>query len=299
MDPNAKKILNEFLEHLKFFKNYSENTIEAYSRDISQWLSFCQQQEIVWNDFDASEIYSFLTNSFEKLSRRSQARKIAALKQFYKYCERENFCKKNPLKNVSPPKVVRGLPHPLRETQVETLLEDDSGQKMEIQIRDKALWELVYSAGVRISEALSLKVSDVFFHGHVVEELKVRGKGNKERIVFLGPPAREAILSYLQIRHGNPQEKLFLNMKGTPLSRRGANYILKERLKRLNLSPEHSPHSLRHSFATDMLNTGADIRIVQEMLGHASVSTTQNYTKVAKERVRQTFWNCHPHSKKK
>jgi site-specific recombinase XerD len=165
----------------------------------------------------------------------------------------------------------------------------------------------MYSSGMRVSEVLNLRMSDVFtFDGDFCETIKVLGKGRKERIVFLGEKSLSALEQYLSVRNEvlankniSIEDQVFLNYAGGALTRKGAGYILKRRKMFLGEEGNISPHALRHSFATDLLNSGADIRLVQEMLGHSSVSTTQNYTKVAKEKLRNTFWQCHPHAKKK
>lgn len=169
-------------------------------------------------------------------------------------------------------------------------------------VRDKALWETIYSSGMRISEALSLRL-ELFSPEHIPDEIKVRGKGGKDRVVYLGAASRQALAEYLPFRADvlyrvkKTTTALFINFKGTPLTRRGAYYLIKKRVEALGLDHRITPHSLRHSFATDLLNAGADIRHVQEMLGHASVSTTQNYTLVAKERLFDVYRKAHPHGR--
>ena len=193
-----------------------------------------------------------------------------------------------------------------------SLLEDSLDEKSKTtsytQARDVALWETMYSSGLRISEILSLRPRDILESAsdegiQIRDSVSVMGKGGKTRVVFIGGKAQDALKKYLVFR-GELQkqaktEALFLNARGGALTRRGANYILKKRLLRLNLPHNYSSHSLRHSFATDLLNHGADLRHIQEMLGHASISTTQHYTHVAVEKLKSVFWKAHPHARKR
>lgn len=294
------ELLDRFLDETASLRRLSPNTVEAYGNDLAQWNEFLSQDGLDWKNVTQTEVYDFLSFEWKEknTTRSTQARKLAALKQFYRFATREGEMEKNPLESIFSPKVKKPLPHPLRPGEMETLLEGDTGQSAFLQARDKALCELMYSTGLRVSELLSLKCDDIMTAGSVATELKVTGKGKKDRFVFIGEAAKTAIEEYLQLRASYKHTALFLNGRGGPLTRRGVNYILKKRSALLDLSSEHSAHSLRHSFATDMLNMGADIRTVQEMLGHASISTTQNYTRVAKDRIRDTFRRCHPHSRK-
>ena len=303
-------------------KSMSKNTIEAYANDLNQWHQFHLENNYSLENCLSpvkTQIITFLkkfdggkdllkNEGGEQWKKSTRARKVAVLKQFYKFLLKENIIEVDVLKKFRTPKFSRKNPHPLRPIEMSKFLEDDSGQSSAIQIRDIALWELVYSCGLRISEVLSLQVSDVLklntTNSIINESVKVTGKGKKDRFVFIGREARVALEKYLLQRKQkeqilNNEDSLICNLQGVSLTRRGAYYILKRRSKELGLEIKFSPHSLRHSFATDMLNEGADIRMVQEMLGHTSISTTQNYTKVARARLIEVFRNSHPHAKKK
>jgi len=330
MSEAYQNVVNSFTQYLELDRVYSINTIQAYRQDLLQWGSFLVKHNSHWSSVDQKTVNSFLSylHKIQGSSRNTQARKIASIKSFYSYCERKNYLEANPMRKVRPPKYQRSLPKPLRPVEMEKILEDDSGQKTWIQLRDKAILEFMYSSGVRISELLPLNIENVVDHtGEIADRVRIRGKGGKERIVFLGNLAIESLQNYLcaersasgklpvfkadktpdipdnnlNIRFNNNKlvTPLFVNFHGRRLTRRGVNYILKNRKVLITEDRKISPHTLRHSFATDMINSGADIRVVQEMMGHSSVSTTQNYTYVAKERIRNTFWNCHPHAKKK
>lgn len=298
--------LAAFLTYLEVEKNAAENTRAAYARDLAQWLTFQEREGIADKDLTGDDIYAFLgtlRTREQALERRSQARKLSAIKSYYHFLEKRALLKKNPARLLKAARYKRLLPRPLRPLELEKLLDDNTGDEAKFTgIRDKALWETVYSSGMRISEALSL-TTEMFSAEHVPDEIKVRGKGGKDRVVYLGSAARQAILEYLPhradalYRMRKSASALFLNFKGTPLTRRGAYYLIKKRVQTLGLDHRITPHSLRHSFATDLLNEGADIRHVQEMLGHASVSTTQNYTQVAKERLFDIYRKAHPHGK--
>ena len=296
--------VTEFLEFLEVQKGASENTIDAYSTDLRQWCHFVEKEMIEWENSDQKDLFGFIIWLQEQtgISRRTQARKISAVKALYQYLERTDQIEKNLIRKTRAPRYKRGLPKPIRPIELEELLEGETEQKKKIQVRDQALMELLYSSGMRISEALSLRVSDLCDEsGGVHSECRVIGKGKKERIVFIGSRAKEVLKQYIAVYRSKLHNEgpLFLNYNGRPLTRQGAVYILKQRRISRNIDQNVTPHSFRHSFATDMLNEGADIRMVQEMLGHTSVSTTQNYTRVALDRLKNTFWTAHPHAKKR
>ena len=248
----------------------------------------------------------------------SQARATSVLKSFYRFCEMQKIIEENPFKGLRAPRYKKGLPKPIKAVELEILLEGTSDERSKtssyIETRDIALWEAMYSSGLRISEILSLEPEHIIESGigsenfQIKDSIRVLGKGNKNRVVFIGSKAKAALKKYLILRYRLQRcqkqsqgrvNALFLNTKGGALTRRGANYILKKRLQRLELPRNYSSHSLRHSFATDLLNSGADLRHIQEMLGHSSISTTQNYTHVAIEKLQDIFWKAHPHAKKK
>ncbi len=294
----------EFTEFLDSEQNAAANTRAAYARDLEQWFSFLEREGLEFGDISGEDVYAFIGSlkAREKsLERRTQARKLSAIKSYFRFLERRKLIESNPARSLKAARYKRLLPRPLRPLELEALLDDGMDETF-TRLRDKALWETIYSSGMRVSEALTLDVTR-FSIDHVPDELTVMGKGSKARVVYLGAAARQAILEYLPLRQdlvyrmSKTTNALFLNFKGTALTRRGAHYLIKKRVISLGLDQRISPHSLRHSFATDLLNAGADIRHVQEMLGHASVSTTQNYTQVAKERLFDVYRKAHPHGR--
>lgn len=294
----------DFTEFLESEQNAATNTREAYARDVEQWINFLDREGLEFKDISGEDVYAFIGNLKVReklLERRTQARKLSAIKAFFRFLERRKVIESNPARSLKAARYKRLLPRPLRPLELEALL-DDGVDDTFTRLRDKALWEVIYSSGMRVSEALTLDISR-FTIDHVPDEITVMGKGSKARVVYLGAAAREAIQEYLPMRHdlvyrmAKSTTALFLNFKGTALTRRGAHYLIKKRVHALGLDQRISVHSLRHSFATDLLNAGADIRHVQEMLGHASVSTTQNYTQVAKERLFDVYRKAHPHGR--
>lgn len=301
-------LADRFFQYLISNKGLSTNTSEAYARDLSHWLDFLQQEEISWKNFSHEHVtdYMIFLGKEKQLSKSSMARNLSALKSFYRFLETTDEVETNPLKHSRAPKYQKRLPRPVRAVEMERFLEDSANSPEHLEARDMALWEMMYSCGTRISEILALNVADVFDFSQtpitVFDSIKVTGKGSRQRMVFIGKFAATALLHYHELRNIFPNKRdsaLFLNKNGSRLTRRGAAFILQNRRKRLQLTQEFTPHSLRHSFATDMLNLGADIRHVQSMLGHSSVSTTQNYTYVAKERLQDVMRKSHPHAKKK
>lgn len=302
-----RRHLAGFLNYLEAERNAAVNTREAYARDLAQWFDFLEREAIADTDVTGEDVYAFLgtLKIREKgLERRSQARKLSAIKSFYAFLFKRGHADKNPTRRLKAARYKRLLPRPLRPVELEKLLEDNIGDAEKFaHIRDRALWETLYSSGMRISEALSLDLTFISTE-HIPDEIKVRGKGGKDRVVYIGAAARQALIEYLphradilyRLKKSTPS--LFINFKGTSLTRRGAYYLIKKRVAALELDHRITPHSLRHSFATDLLNGGANIRHVQEMLGHASVSTTQNYTQVAKERLFDIYRKAHPHGKR-
>jgi len=303
-DEQLKRHLGSYLDYLSHQKAASPNTVDSYRRDLQGWVRFVQVEQIDWQLADQKNLYGFIIDLQEKrgVGRRTQARKVSSVKSFYLYLEKQGIIEQNLLKKVRAPKYTRGLPRPIRPLELERVLEVRTEQKSWIQKRDSAFMELLYSSGLRVSEALSVRYGDLCDqNGGFRGEFRVIGKGNKERVCFIGKHAIDALNSYREAttKPWKPEDQFFLNYNGKPLTRQGAVYILKQRGRHGGLEMSITPHMFRHTFATDLLNEGADIRVVQEMLGHASVSTTQNYTRVALDRLRNTFWTAHPHAKKR
>ncbi len=277
-------------------KNFSTQTIRAYQVALEEFSSFCQQRCIPKEKaFTPVNLRNFLAAlQLKNPARNTVLRKIATLRSFATYLMRQGLLDKNPFKLLPAPKRQRLLPKFLSVPETDRLL-DTAAQSKHFAARNTALFELMYSSGLRRSEVTNLKIKDVdFFNGLV----KVFGKGRKERLVPVTHVALEALKIYLACRR-NPQpgESLFLNKNGKPLTGDGLAYIFKNTAIASHLARRVTPHSLRHSFATHLLGNGCDLRSLQEMLGHKSLSTTQVYTHVSLEQLRQVYNQAHPKSK--
>ncbi|HMS33950.1 MAG TPA: site-specific tyrosine recombinase XerD [Ignavibacteria bacterium] len=293
-----------FTDYLRVEKSLSENTISAYSSDLDKFFKFAEDEEHVTLIRDVTEetvihflnyISGSLNKSQQKFSGKSISRFISSLKSFFKFLEAENITVINPLENIESPRSPRLLPEVLSVEEIDKLLSvQDLGNKLEL--RDKALLETLYASGLRVSEAISLKISDIYFEEGF---LKVLGKGSKERIVPVGNTALKFITKYINesrmlLRKKLSHDYLFLNFRGSRLSRMGILDIIKKHCIRAGIKKSAHPHTLRHSFATHLLQGGADIRIIQEMLGHADISTTQIYTHIDKEYLIEVHKSFHP-----
>jgi integrase/recombinase XerC len=296
---NSKIALKLFIEYLQIEKNYSQYTIVCYQRDVEQFFEFMNEQgihhlhEVTYND-----VRLYLTKLYEqKQSSRSISRKISSLRSFYKFLLREKKVKENPFALAALPKKEQKIPNFLYEQELESLFYVNDVNTA-IGQRNQALLELLYATGVRVSECCHIQLSDIDFS---VSTILIHGKGNKQRYVPFGRFAKEALERY--IHHGRREllqkaktahAYLFVNARGNPLTPRGVRYILDEIVKKAALTQNISPHVLRHTFATHLLNEGADMRTVQELLGHAHLSSTQVYTHVTKDRLRHIYLHTHP-----
>ena len=286
---------NAFLQYLQVEKNASWHTLHSYRNDIRQFFEFVP---VVYDSVDVLDIRRYLATARDGLAKRSITRKLSALRAFYKYLVRENIITSNPFVAIRSPKLDKKLPNFLGETQMVQLL-DLPDKSDVIGMRDSAILELLYSSGLRVSELTDLRVSAISG-----DELLVLGKGGKERIVPVNRTALTAIRLY--IRQGRPHiiansaiapsvhNYLFVNTRGEKIDRRSVRAMLDKYTSRLAIEHNISPHTIRHSFATHLLNHGADLRVVQELLGHASLSTTQIYTHVTTERLLSTYAALHP-----
>jgi integrase/recombinase XerD len=287
--------LPEFLEYLAVEKRLSSNTIEAYGRDIGKFFLFLGHRKIPWKDAREGDLIRFLQDQSEAgLSPRSRARLISALKSFYRYMSLEGRVTKNPTLPLSSPKAWLALPKFMTVAEVKRLLRqpdpnDDRG------LRDLAMLEMMYAAGLRVSELIRLRLEDVRLKDNFV---LCRGKGGKERIVPIGGAAVEAVRRYLSSSRPKllkkSAEALFLTRRGESFTRQGFWKMLKKHALRAGLAANISPHVLRHSFATHLLERGADLRSVQLMLGHSQITTTEIYTHVSRERLRRVYDQYHP-----
>ena len=295
--------MQTYLKSLSNERNYSPHTISNYQRDLKQFLSFLVLKKISnLHDFSQSLARQFLIYLEEKkYSRRSLARKIATCRSFFKYLVSENVVLHNPWGLISTPKLPRRLPNFLYLEEVVKLLNAIPENTTEGK-RDKAILEVLYGGGIRVSELVQLNLPDIDVHEG---EVRVMGKGSKERIVLIGSHAKNALEIYLReirpalLKKGNKDDKnvIFLNRTGTRLTTRSIERMLVNYAKKAGIDKKVTPHTLRHSFATHLLAGGADLRIVQELLGHASLSTTQVYTHITKERLKKIYDTHHPRAK--
>ena len=331
-------LIDEFLNYLKFERHFSPHTAKCYAADLAQFCAFLKgdtaaatgrqnftrptprlvvggsssdaaspatavvsessvQQKI--RDVDTEKIKSFLAFlGTQSYSKSTVARKLATLRSFYKFCLRRGYVSTHPLATIRTPKQEKRLPKFLEMDQITKLLSTPDDNTL-LGSRDRAMLELLFSTGVRVSELVDLNFTDTDFEGQTV---RVRGKGKKQRTAPMGPTAIASIQKYLQLRRADArsasfdQNALFVNKHGQRLSTRSVRRKLDKYLAEAGLDPSISPHTLRHSFATHMLNNGADLRSVQELLGHQSLSTTQVYTHLTTPRLKAVYDDAHPRS---
>ena len=301
-----KEDISSFLNYLTVEKGFSDNTVAAYRNDLSGLASFAEEaaskQGLVpsWNSFGRQDMLSYLLHLNERsYVPTTRARKVAAARSFFKFLVAEGIIKENPTQNVKSPIVGRSLPKPISVSQVRALLEQPTKRSTPDAKRDAAMLQLLYAGGMRVSELVSLNLKDV---NTEVGDVRCLGKGHKERLIPIHRQAASAIEEYVKEARPhlvrNDQEKaLFVNRRGERLTRQGFWQILKEYAKAAGLGSSVTPHTLRHSFATHMLSGGADLRAVQELLGHANISTTQVYTHLTTEHIRRSYERSHPRAK--
>lgn len=307
--------IDQFMSYLRNEKNSSEKTLEAYGRDLGQFCRFLcgdagpgvreryevraavEHDDVSVVSICGDDITAFIEYSYDcGLKRSSIERRIAALRSFFNFLFNKSYIQKNPALKIGYPKKESRLPRFLHNNQVEAVL--DFELKSFIDHRDRAVLETFYSTGARVSELCSADVADLDFDSN---RLKVLGKGAEERIVFLTEGTGASLRKYLAERRNkfkSVSDPLFVNNRGGRITERGVYDIVAKRARAAGMLDRVSPHTLRHSFATELLDRGADIRAVQEMLGHKNLSTTQIYTHTTKERLRKVFETYHPHGKK-
>ncbi|MGD8897993.1 MAG: tyrosine recombinase XerC [Acidobacteriota bacterium] len=284
-----------FLRHLERERNASPHTIRAYGEDLQQFSAYLKRvlgRQPRPEDADHVLIRGFLADLHKRgLKKTSSARKLAGLRTFFRYLCREGRLDRNPARALLSPRLEKRIPSPLEEAQVEALL-DVTGDDP-VSLRTRAILELLYATGIRCAELVGLDVGEVDLEARMV---RVLGKGRKERIVLFGTRAREALRAWLRARKGlRPKtEAVFINLRGGRLSDRSVRALLSRRVRQVALSRRCSPHTLRHSFATHLLARGADLRAIQELLGHASLSTTQRYTHVDTRQLLEVYKKTHP-----
>lgn len=295
-----KEEIDSFLNYLTVEKGFSGNTIAAYRNDLHQMADYVQQKVKTWANFDRQGMLSYMLSLKERnYAPTTVARKVAAARSFFAFLVAERIIKTDPTENMSSPSVGKALPKPITISQVRRLLEQPAKLNTMEARRDSVMLQLLYASGMRISEMVSLNLGDVDVSGGFV---RCFGKGHKERIVPIHEQAAQAVKEYVeevrpQLARGRDEAALFLNARGERLTRQGFWQKLKEYARAAELGSKVSPHTLRHSFATHMLSGGADLRAVQELLGHANISTTQIYTHLTTEHIRRTYEKAHPRAK--
>ncbi|MCS7004789.1 MAG: site-specific tyrosine recombinase XerD [Cytophagales bacterium] len=299
---NWEKSLEEFAIYLKLERAYAQNTLQAYCTDIQKLISFCQKEHILSPALLTTDhISQFLATLYQKnMSPVSQARVLSAVKTFFKFLYLQNWIQENPAKRIKTPKFARKLPDVLSFEEIEKILQVLPLHTLE-GARNRAMFEILYSSGLRVSELINLKISDLYFD---IGLLKIVGKGNKQRFVPIGEEAIRYVQEYIQhfrnrqkIKKGH-ESYVFLNQKGSRLSRTYVFMAIKETAALAGISKRVSPHTFRHSFASHLLENGADLRAVQEMLGHESITTTEIYTHLDMSYLQKVIHQYHPRAKK-
>lgn len=297
--------LSQYLDYLLYQKKYSTNTIDAYGRDISMFFKFMVKEGYDIKSVDQVLIRNFLQEETSNdKSKRSNQRRIIALRRFYDWLLKQGYVDTNPFKLISTPKVEKTLPKFLFDQEVETLFQENSKRTDRFAKRDQAIIELFYASGLRVSELSNLTLQNINFRQRII---RIIGKGNKERIVPFTNQCLDAINDYIngcrkQILEENcidkPTNYLFLNKYGEKLSPRGIEYTMQSIEKKTGVFLSLHPHALRHSFATHLLNNGADLRTIQELLGHSSLQTTQIYTHISTKDMIEEYEKAFPRQNK-
>ncbi len=288
-----EKYIEKFIRYMEIEKNYSGHTILNYKLDLKDFNKFLAGTDLEKVDYLALRKYLAVLKE-KNLSSRSVGRRLSALRSFFRFLSREGYIKTNPILMLSSPKLDKHLPSFMTEEEVSKLIESAfaKNEKDILGLRDRAILEAFYSSGLRISELVGLNLQDVDFISGI---LKIRGKGKKERIVPVGEAALTAMRKYLD-RRKKQADAVFLNKNNRRITTRGVRYIVVKYLRVAGIKPGVSAHTFRHSFATHLLNRGADLRTVQELLGHANLSTTQIYTHLTTDKLKSVYDKAHPHA---
>ncbi len=293
------KEIEDFLSYISDIRGLSENTVKSYRVDLEEWAVFLDKIDVPLASFSADDAKGYVREMMAEFSERSILRKLTALRTFFGYLERRGIVSSDPFASISMRKKETRLPSVLTEEEVKELLSLPRASFREE--RDHMLFLLIYNSGMRIGEVLSVDIDEIDFPRR---RILITGKGDKERFVFFSKGTAEELRLYLSAREsylaelGKGEEKaLFVGMKGGRLPFSSAHIIFDEYRARLGWQKEFTPHTLRHSFATHMMDRGADIRLVQELLGHESISTTQIYTHVSRRRLKSVYDDTHPHAK--
>jgi integrase/recombinase XerD len=295
MSEANQPLLDEFTDRLWLEEGLSRNTLESYRRDLAQFALWLEKSGKALLDVQQADIERYLAVRFPVSKARSISRLVASLRRLYRYLLRESRIKTDPTLQIASPKLPRSLPKSLGEDEVVALLNAPDSDQL-LGLRDRAMLETLYATGLRVSELVGLKVSEVSLQEGVV---RATGKGSKTRLVPLGEEALDWISRYLGesrllILEGKLSDSMFVTQRGSAMTRQAFWYLIKRYARLAGITKPMSPHVLRHAFATHLLNHGADLRVVQMLLGHADISTTQIYTHVARERLKQLHAQHHP-----
>jgi integrase/recombinase XerD len=301
VDRRFEHLVLDFLAYLEFERGLSRNTLEAYRTDLLQFGRFLARRELSALDARPGDVADFLAElaagdaDRPPVSTATIHRKTACLRSFYRHVRREGLLESDPTATLTPPRRSRKLPHVLTRGEIDRLLSQPRGTQP-AALRDRALLEVMYACGLRASEAIGLELTDVDLEDRV---LRARGKGSKERVVPIGQAAVQALRAYLErgrsgLVKGAREAHVFVNFRGGALTRQGLYKIVRRHAVTAGLADRMSPHTLRHTFATHLLAGGCDLRSVQEMLGHADVSTTQLYTHLSSQRLKDVYFRAHP-----
>ncbi|CAN5133609.1 tyrosine recombinase XerC [soil metagenome] len=292
--------LADFLRHLAFERDASEYTIKSYREDLNQALAFFREHlqcsSLALTQFSPRLLRAYVADLHGNgYAKSTTARRFASIRSWCRYLQRQGKITNNPAEGLRPPRQDKALPHFMPETDMATLLRTPQGEGP-LEYRDRAILETLYSAGLRVGELAGLNIDDLELADGLAT---IRGKGKRERLALIGAEARKALTGWLQIRptlepRGSGAHAVFLNKNGTRLTTRSVGRLLAKYLAQAGLDPHSSPHTLRHSFATHLLDHGADIRGVQELLGHRNLSNTQIYTHVTTTRLRERYEKAHP-----
>ena len=297
--PSADRYLDDYLDHLRYERSMSANTVSAYGRDLRRFVVFLADRHVDVTTCSENDVNAYFSGTAGDGAPASVARRMASVRGFYRYLLRDERITVDPTVRLRSPRRRQDLPNVLSVEQVEAVFQrvPSGGPLGE---RDLAMLELLYGCGLRASELVGLREADVDVEGGLV---RCVGKGDKERIVPMGTHAVNALRRYLrggrrELLRGRRSETLFLNARGGPLTRQGLDYVLRRHTAHAGITGHASAHAFRHSFATHLLRGGADLRSVQEMLGHADVATTQLYTHVTIDHLREVFYSTHPRARR-
>ena len=295
--------LAEFLKYLEHERKYSTYTVTSYKKDVDDFQEFIFKDEIELEDVDKYVIREYMMTLSKSVSKRSIKRKLSALRHYYKYLVNNNYVKVNPFLVVHSPKTKNNFPTALYLKEIALLFSENLKRTDPLKVRDQAILELLYSSGMRVSEICNVNIQDIELNSRVI---RVFGKGKKERLVPYSEICKKCIIEYsrtlrpeLLSKNNTKNNALFLNFRGARLTPRGFQYILKQITVKTGIEMDLHPHTLRHTFATHLLEGGADLRTIQELLGHESISTTQVYTHITTESMVAQYKMFHPRSKKK